>query len=246
MNSVVNCTDVRQCLSADQGAEYDPATGVISVCVSPDAGNSLTRDANGCLFVSPGNNAVVTGCGLDGTGTASDPLTIDGKAWPFACAQDSATATGVYCDPATGELHGDPPNRVGYFAEGENVILPGTGIVVPAAEATVRSLTLDVTNPDPCRPARVILWQDVDMDLDLPIGSGGGYGMDGDDLVYLANEGTGTVFSTHAQSGKTISATLAAGASATLTMNYTAGRGSGGAQIRRIQGTMRAWILSMP
>jgi hypothetical protein len=248
VNAVTNCDEVRDCLSANQGAAYDPNTGVISVCVSPNAGNSLTRDANGCLFVSPGNNAVVSGCGISGTGTAASPLAIEGKAWPFACDQDSATAMGVYCDPDTGQVHGDPPFRMDVFQEAINVVEPGAnGIAVStAAEVTYRTLTLDVTNPDPCRPAQIMYWRDVDADLDLPPNSGAMIGFDGDDMSYLGNEGSGTIFSTHAQTGKMSLLTLAAGATTTLTMQVNNGRGSGGARIRRTQATMRAFVFSLP
>lgn len=57
----VDCEDVITCFQAGTGV--DPAalaTGVIQVCVSTDAGNSLTFGADGCLFAAGGAGAVPT------------------------------------------------------------------------------------------------------------------------------------------------------------------------------------------
>lgn len=244
VNAVTNCAEVRQCLSANQGAAYNPATGVISVCVSPDANNALTRDANGCLYVQAGASTVVTdGCGLSGNGSVGDPLSVNTQAWPYTC-DLGANATGVYCDPETGELRGDPPMRYDFFGQSINQT-PATPITVPAGvQQTIRTITMDITNPDPCREAHVLLMREVDMELDLPINSRAGIGIDGAEVNSLSNTGNAMVDQTHALSTRLSEFTLAPGATQAVTYNMTAGGGSGGAVITVIKGALRAWVWS--
>jgi hypothetical protein len=248
VNAVTNCPEVRGCLTAGNGTTYDPTDGSFDVCVSPNAGNSLTRDANGCLFVSPGNNAVMTGCGLDGVGTAADPLRIQGRAvWPFPCDQDSATAQGVYCDPVTGQLHGEAPYRIQTFADSENRLFPNTPLPVPQ-DTTIYTRTIDVTNNDLCRSADLIFYRDLDVDVTLPPNSQGIIGLDGDDMFSLGNEGSGTIFDTHVQTVKLTRVTFAPGQTQTLSLAVTAWRGSSGSGVplyNRIQTTFRGWMFTL-
>jgi hypothetical protein len=245
VNATVSCSQVRSCITGGNGVDFNQTTGQLGVCVSTNAGNLITRDGSGCLFVAPGNNTVTTGCGLSGTGTVLDPLAIEGKTWAFPCSQSSTTTTGVYCDPATGFAHGDPQVRMSQFTDGENFTLPSP-LLVPVADTIIRTRTLSITNPDNCRSAKVIFSKEVDVDLDLPPGGGGAYGIDSDDTAYLENRGTATIFATHVQTTRMFFQTIAAGATSTITYNVTAARGVGGATITRIQTSMRAWIISNP
>lgn len=239
-----DCFDVRSCITANQGAVYDQATGNIQVCISGDAGNALTRDVNGCLYMGAGNNSVTAGCGLNGTGLAANPLTIRGKAWPFACDQDSATATGVYCDPVTGEAHGDPPSKQSYFNNAKNDTL-ATPITVPAALTTIDTFSITVTNPDPCRPALGLLFREIDLQMNMPAGSSGAGFIDGDEMFHFENTGSTTQGGVHAQENKINEVNLDPGETRTITMQIQSGRGSGGANIIRIQATLRVFLWTL-
>ncbi|MGW4731852.1 hypothetical protein ACWEQC_22260 [Streptomyces shenzhenensis] len=239
----VTCDQVRPCLSAGDGIDYDPATGTIGARPSTDAGNTLDIGTDGGLLV-PGPEALTTACGLTGDGSASTPLAAAVMAWPHPCDLD-ANASGVYCD-SDGALRGEPPVRSDFFQNAKNQSLATPMPVPTASDQPIDTLTLTVTNPDPCRPAWAILFREVDLDLNLPPGSGGMAGIDGDDMSYLGNQGSGTVFNTHTQDNKITQITLAPGETQTITMNITSGRGSGGAEITRIQATLRAWLFSIP
>jgi hypothetical protein len=246
VSSSTDPSGVRSSLTASDGVAFDSLTGEITACVSPNVGNGLSRDVNGCLFVGAGNNSVITGNGLTGNGLTGNPLTIRGKAWPFTCPQSSATTMGVYADRVTGLLHSDPQVRMAQFQNGDDFIPPAPIVVPSAADVPVHAVSLTITNPDPCRTAKVMLWRDVDVDLDLPPASGGSYGIDSDDMAHFENRGISTAFATHTQTGKMTFTTIAAGATAVLAHNVTAGLGSGGASISRIRTSTRAWVISNP
>lgn len=244
INAITNCTEVRQCLTNGCGITYNTTTGAISADISEDANNALECRTNG-LYVQTGAATVVNGCGIQGNGSVGDPIRANTQTWPYACDVED-NGTGVYCGDDD-QLYSDPLVRQAFFQDAQNRTLAGTGIAVPgAADQVIDTVTLDVTNPDPCRAASIMVYFDVDIDLDLPPNSGGMYGMDGDDLVYLGNEGDGTVFATHAQASKMTRLTIPAGATQTITRTINAGRGTGGARIRRIQSAIRAWVYSMP
>jgi hypothetical protein len=185
----------------------------------------------------------VTGCGLDGAGTAADPLVANVADWPYACTI-ADSGSGVYCDPASGELRADPP----YWAdfEGDQAITSyvANPIPVPAATTTIETISIDVTNPDPCRPGLGLLFREVDLDFELPPNSGAAASIDADQMNYFGNTGTGTIFATHSQDNKITVFTLAPGETRTITMNVEAGRGSGGATITRVQKSLRAYVWS--
>lgn len=185
----------------------------------------------------------VTGCGLTGDGSADAPLTAAVGTWPYVC--DLGTnGGGVYCDPATGELRTDPPFWADFQGDQFNTAL-STPLAVPAAASQViDTISIDVTNPDPCRRGLGLLFREVDLDFVLPPGSGAMAGIDGDDMNYLGNQGIATIFATHSQDNKITAFTLNPGETVTITMNVEAGRGSGGATITRIQKSLRAWVWS--
>lgn len=243
VNAVVNCSSVRSCLSANNSATYNPATGVIGVCISTDANNNLSRGTDGCLYVAPGNNAVTAGCGLTGTGLAGSPLTAQTSTWPYPCDTDD-NAGGVYCD-ASGVLRSDPPVKTGFIGATMQQTYT-TANTVPSAETTILTHQVTFTNPDPCRGARIMLIRTADVDFDMPAGSSASFGIDGDDTFFDRNSGTSTNFSVHTQAEKAGHFTLAAGATQIYTMGVTLSRGSGGATYTRIQAALQVFAWSNP
>ncbi|MTE20265.1 hypothetical protein F0L17_14335 [Streptomyces sp. TRM43335] len=71
----VTCDEVRPCLSASNGATYDPATGEIGTCLSVDAGNRLVYGTDGCLHAPPVSCDEVRPCLSAGPGATYDPAT---------------------------------------------------------------------------------------------------------------------------------------------------------------------------
>ncbi|WTW95395.1 hypothetical protein OG216_19325 [Streptomycetaceae bacterium NBC_01309] len=75
----VECADVRGCLSAGDGAAYDPTTGEISARVSTDAGNTTIIGGDGGIYTPAASTAVTVAdsasvdLGLTGSGGAGDP-----------------------------------------------------------------------------------------------------------------------------------------------------------------------------
>jgi hypothetical protein len=185
----------------------------------------------------------VTACGLSGDGTTASPLTANVAAWPFACAIGDSSS-GVYCDPDSGELRADPRYWSDFEGEQATTSYLAAPIPVPAVQTVIETVSIDITNPDPCRRGLGLLFREVDLDFELPLNSGAMAGIDGDDMVYLGNTGNRRIFATHAQTNKITSFTLAPGETRTITMNVEAGRGSGGATITRVQKSLRAYVWS--
>lgn len=243
VTAVTNCAEVRQCLSGVDGVDYDPVTGEIGVCVSPDVGNNITRDANGCLFVAGAPGTVQVGCGLTGDGSALDPVTVDTLPWPFACTPE-ANGSVVTCD-ANGQLRGEPPYHTYFFQSLQQQDFPANPAVPAGDDVVVHTFSFDVTNPDPCRSMRVLQWRDLDVDFNLPAGSDAASGISTDEMTHVTNNGTATNFDEHTQIGKVTqpNAVLAPGATVTLTLEAALGKGSGGATYNRIQGSFRVWMM---
>ncbi|MDH6489670.1 hypothetical protein [Streptomyces sp. SAI-127] len=129
----VECADVRGCISAGDGASYDPATGVVEARVSTDAGNTTTLGADGGLYTPAASTALgavdtpTVDVTVSGTGSAADPYEVSAavildpappggganlaKAGPdgvyVECAdvrQCFTAGDGAAYDPATGEI----------------------------------------------------------------------------------------------------------------------------------------------
>lgn len=245
VSAVTNCAEVRTCISEGPGIDYNPATGVISADISETAGNNLIIDGGG-LYVPTGAATVTAGCGLTGNGAAATPIRANTGTWPYPCDLDTL-ASGVYCD-GDGLLRGEPPIRQAFFSAGMNTLFPTEQPVPTVSDVNVAPVSVDITNPDTCRPAIIMMWTDCDVEFNLPGGGGAAMaGIDGDDLVYLANRGTGTIFSTHVQGTKLQpQAVMTPGETRTVTMNVSMGRGAGGATYVRIQATLRIWVFSIP
>lgn len=240
---VTNCDEVRDCLSANQGAAYNPTTGVISVCVSPNGGNGLTRDANGCLFVGAGAATVSTGCGINGIGTPGDPVRVDAGAWPYACA--IATQGGVVaCDPATGQLYSEPRSRS--VMTSLNEVQAFANVPVPTGAPTpVRTITMNVTNPDPCRAATIVTVRELEFDVDLPPNARVSYGFTGDDMVTHINRGATTENGFAIQVTKVLpQGTIAAGATQAVSWDAQIGNGTNGATYSNVQQIVRVLLIT--
>ncbi|MGW5925237.1 hypothetical protein ACWF2L_03185 [Streptomyces anulatus] len=134
----LECEQVRGCISAGDGAEYDPATGVVAARPSTDAGNTLAFGTDGGLLV-PEASALDVGCGLQGAGTAASPL----AAFPIAGEQpwaddwdcDAAANSTLKCDPNTGALWTPPEHTTAALTLQQNhpmgtPVMPATGTVV--------------------------------------------------------------------------------------------------------------------
>jgi hypothetical protein len=241
VSAVTNCEEVRQCLSAGSGITYSTATGSIAVRVSGAAGNNVQLRSDG-LFVPTGAATITPGCGLTGIGSGADPVRANTGTWPYTC--DLATlGSGVYCDPS-GVLRGEPMPRARY-AEA-SFLQSYANVVVPSAETVVAGYSLALTNPDPCRPALAMVWQEVDVEINLPANSGAMYGINTDDMWYDANRGSSAISQAHTQVGRMVNQPIPAGGTVNFQLNVTMGRGSGGANYSLIQSYQRAWIFSLP
>lgn len=243
--AIKNCTDVRSCLSGNQGVTFDPTTGVISACVSPNAGNGLTRDANGCLFVGAGASTVTTGCGVTGTGTPASPVAANTQAWPYAC--DVVTQGGVVtCDPATGELYGEP--RSHSMMQSVFYDEPIANLAVPAGATQsnlIHTVTGSFTNPDPCRTAIVISMQEMAFTLNLPVNARAEYGFDADNMLQHTNRGTSAETDFYVQVGKTVNrGTIAPGATANYSFGMFLGLGTNGATYSDAEGILRILMIT--
>jgi hypothetical protein len=243
VTALTDCAEVRQCLTGVDGVDFDQGTGEIGVCVSPDAGNNIVRDANGCLFVAGAPGTVTTGCGILGVGSPGDPVRANTGTWPFTCPPETNGSV-VACD-ANGLLKGEPPYHTYYFQSLQQQDFPADPAVPAGDDVVVHTFSFDVTNPDPCRSMRVLQWRDLDVDFNLPVGADAASGISTDEMTHVTNHGTATAFDEHTQVGKVTqpNASLAPGAMVTLTLEAALGKGSAGATYNRIQGTFRVWLM---
>ncbi|WP_309317371.1 hypothetical protein [Streptomyces salinarius] len=243
VSAEVSCEDVRGCLSAGPGITFDQGTGEIAANVSGQAGNNLAIGPDGGLLVPTAGGAVLAGCGLTGDGTGSAPLTAATGTWPYAC--DPDTVGGVVVCGTDGVLRGEPRGQVNFFQMQETRTYED--VAVPSDLIVVDTFTLDITNPDQCRPAMVLVEREVDVDFVLPVGAGASYGQDTDQMYYLRNTGSSTINDAHTQTTKLYQAltALAPGAAAVVQLPITMDRGSGGATYNRIQAFLRAILISL-
>ncbi|MFF4755545.1 hypothetical protein ACWD5R_32040 [Streptomyces sp. NPDC002514] len=243
VNAMVPCETVRGCFSAGPGIDLDPATGIIAADLSEQAGNNLTINQDGGLYVPTAGGTVLTGCGLSGDGSASAPVTAATGAWPYPCEPDSVGGV-VVCD-SDGILRGEPRGAVTFATSSDERTYPdvriGSGSVAP-----VDTFTLTVTNPSTCRPALVIAEQEVDIFVVLPAGAGAATGFDGDEMWYMRNTGSSSMVGVHSQGTKVLSrGTVEPGASMAIQFSAAAGRGSDGAYYYRINALLRALLIAM-
>jgi hypothetical protein len=157
----VSCEAIQDCVGAGfvEGLEYDDAGNAFRVRIDPALGNTITQSADGLLSTGGGAAAVVTGCGIGGTGVAGDPLVAQAATWPYACPQ-AANADPVYCDTATGDLTGEPQrfSASARVERGATQTFNVAGVAVGALTVlSTRVAAVSLTNPSPCRSMRVII-----------------------------------------------------------------------------------------
>lgn len=239
----VDCAEVRGCITAGPGVDYDPETGVIGAGISPQVGNNLAVAPDGGLFVPTGAATVETGCGINGDGSGAAPLELATGEWPFDCPVDDQGA-GVYCG-TDGTLRSEPVPKAKFLMNTLGLSY-AERIPIPEELTPIASLDIDLVNPDPCRPALVILFQEADVDMNFPVGGEGGVAIDTDRMLHIGNRGTGGMVRQHVQVSKLINVDLAPGETRTQTMTIEMDRGMNGATYSRIQGTLRAWVISNP
>lgn len=236
-----DCPTVRACFSEGDGIDYDPLTGEIKARPSTDPNNTLVFGGDGGLYVPPGSNAVTTGCGLTGIGIVGNPVMAAVSAWPFPCdLEDNAGL--VYCD-SDGILRSEPRGRTAFVQNQQ--ILNFADLAVPAPQDTqVATHDLNIVNPDPCRPAFVMIEGEVDADFDLPAGnSGAALGIATDEMSYVFNKGATAALDVHIQGTKVVNATIPAGGAFLFSLSIRMGRGSGGATYNRVQSFLRAFVF---
>ncbi|MEV0822554.1 hypothetical protein [Nonomuraea rubra] len=207
--------------------------------VDPVAGNLLACSPTGLRALL----ATAT-CGLQGNGSAAAPLSARVGVWPYPCPVD-ANAGNVYCDSA-GTLRSEPRGRISFVQQTDTVTY--ANLAVPAAQDTlIETRTFDVTNPDTCREAELIVAQELDVDLVLPTNAGGAYGFGTDEMVFHSNRGGTTENDFHVQVMKVgrFGGPIPPGGMTTLSLPVTMGRGAGGATYNRIQHFFRVWIISL-
>ncbi|WP_306966476.1 hypothetical protein [Streptomyces afghaniensis] len=242
VSATVPCETVRACLSAGPGIAYDQATGVFAADISGQAGNNLTVGADG-LFVPTAGGSVLAGCGLTGDGTGSAPLEVATGTWPYPCSPD--TAGGVIVCGADGVLRGEPRGRISFSQLSETRAY--ADLAVPTDPTVVDTFQLNISNPDQCRAAMVLVEREVDVDFVLPAGAGAAYAQDTDQMFYTRNTGSSTITDAHTQTTKVYQAlaSLAPGAGAVIQLPVSLDRGSGGATYNRIQVFIRAILISL-
>jgi hypothetical protein len=236
------CDQVRPCLSAGEGVAYDPATGVVAVRPSADAGNVLEVGTDGGLLV-PAPDALSTGCGLTGDGSAAAPLAVASGAWPYAC--DITAQGGVIACGPDGVLRGEPRSHAQFFSQFYDEDF--ADVPVPAgSNVLVRRVEFPFTNPDPCNPSQVVVFEELEVELTLPPGGGAEYGFDGpDEMIYYRNTGTSTATGLHFQVTKVRGGgIIQPGATVTLGFDVLMGRGTAGATYTHIQGIVRALFIT--
>ncbi|MFF4292075.1 hypothetical protein ACFY0N_00290 [Streptomyces vinaceus] len=221
ITAVTDCTEVRQCVSAGVGLTYNPATGV---------------------FASDGSAAVQVGCGIDGDGSAGSPLAITAGAWPYPC-NVTTSGTPVYCD-ANGQIRTTPPHTATQNVQQTQTAYPN--VLVPNPDDTqIEVDMLAFVNPDPCRPAFVIIEQEMEVSCDMPIGSTWASGIGTDDMVFRFNNGNSPQVSVHSQHTKVVATIVGPGVATVTQMRVTMGRGTGGATYERVQTFLQTFILSI-
>ncbi|MEV6740465.1 hypothetical protein AB0N14_27345 [Streptomyces sp. NPDC051104] len=243
VSATLGCDDVRPCLSGGSGIGYDPATGVITAKVSGQTGNNLTVRPDGSLFVPTGAATVSTGCGLTGNGAASTPLRANTGTWPYPC--DATTRGGVVVCDSNGVLRSEPRGMATFNNYFENRTYNNVPVPTGAVDA-VDNYNVTITNPDPCRPALVVVEQEVDIWLVVPAGGAAATGFAGDEMQYLRNTGSSTMSSVHTQHTKVLSpGTIPAAGTMSVGYGAGAGRGGGGAYYYAIYFTLRTLLISL-
>lgn len=240
--ATVDCSDVRPCLSGGDGIAYDPVTGVIRTRLSTDPGNNAVFGGDGGVYVPAGGATVITGCGLDGDGSAGDPLLIPTATWDYPCTIDDHAGR-VFCD-TTGALRSEPRPVATFVQQSQDTTYPDT--LVPAGiDVLVENRVFVINNPDPCREAFVVVEAELDVDLTLPVNAAAAYAISTDDMVRYQNRGTATQNDVHWQGTKVYNRTIPPGGVLNEPFEIRMGMGTNGATYDRIQTFHRAFIFNL-
>ncbi|MEU9576329.1 hypothetical protein [Streptomyces chilikensis] len=151
----VECDDVRACLSAGPGIDYDATTGVITAEPTVvTAGTNVTvtgagSSADPYVVSSAGGGAVTVVEAGDrvtviGTGTPADPYVV--AADPPSCEDVRpclSAGPGATYDPATGVIGADPT----LVTAGTNVTVTGTGTTADPYVVAADPVTCDDVRP---------------------------------------------------------------------------------------------------
>ncbi|MER6828892.1 hypothetical protein ABT352_23125 [Streptosporangium sp. NPDC000563] len=239
--SVVTADSDCIAMSGD-GSAGNPITA--SPVVDPDPANTLECGPNGLRVTA---STLALQCGLTGDGSAGAPLRAAVQAWPYPC-DVNGNAGGVYCD-SSGQLRAEPRAKYQYFTTTLNELFPANP-VVPATTTTggtvVTTRTLDITNPDTCRPAIAITSVEVDVDFVIPPGGRAGHFVYGDEMYRFENRGSATVSDVHTQTTKVLgNTTIPPGATITVSLDIALGFGLAGATYNRIQSYIRAMVFAL-
>jgi hypothetical protein len=219
------------------GTAADPV--VVSANVRLDA----TPPGGGANLIQSGPDGLsvelVTDCGLTGDGSSGAPLAAAVGTWAYPCDVD-ANAGQVYCD-STGQLRSEPRPVTDYQQQVIDDAYPAT--VVPATETVIETRDFTITNPDPCRPAYVVLEMELDVDFDIPPGGGAMAAIADDDIFFMRNTGSSLMEKVHAQGTKVFNRTIPPGGTLNVPFSVRMGRGDGGATYDRIQTAQRCFIF---
>ncbi|MEU6594801.1 hypothetical protein ABZ923_37340 [Streptomyces sp. NPDC046881] len=243
ISAEVPCDVVRACLSGGDGIDFNPATGVIAADLSSDVGNNLVIGGDGGLMVPTAGGTVATGCGLSGNGSGSSPLKVATGVWPYPCSADTAGGV-VVCD-SNGVLRSEPRGKISFSQISESRTY--ASLAVPNTPTVVDTFQMNITNPDLCRSAMVLIEREVDVDFTLPVGGSAAYAQDTDQMYYMKNTGSSTMTDVHTQTTKVYQAlaALAPGAGAVVQLPITLDRGAAAATYNRIQVFIRAILISL-
>jgi hypothetical protein len=224
------------------GAAGDPYDVTATVLLSTDADNRAVFGSDGALYVPPAD-PLSTDCGLTGDGTPGSPLAAAVQPWPYPCDAD-AEAGGVYCDSA-GNLRSEPRGRYQYFTGTLNENFPNLPVPTTGPPGTlVTTRELEITNPDPCRPAIAITSVEVDVDFNIPAGGQAAYFLYNDEMYKFENRGSAAVTDVHTQTVKVLgNTTIPPGGTVTVQALINLGQGAGGATYNRIQHFLRAMVF---
>lgn len=193
-------------------------------------------------YVINATSATAAGCGLQGTGTAVNPIRVKAGTWPYTCPQTNGSV--ISCG-ADGVIRGDAPYHT--YQQVQNLTRTYASLVVPLADTTLDSADFTFQNPDTCRTMNLNLWVETDVDVTLTAGSQVEIGHLGDNRWAYANNGTGTVTSMHTQvsSFRQQATAVNPGASVTTNIPVNGLRGTAGTTYTRIQWVVRSlWLPS--
>lgn len=234
---------VRSMLSANNGVKYNSLTGVFSADISPDAGNNLTLDAFGRLFVPTGSATVTTGPGILGNGSGPSPVRANVSSWPYVTAPVTG-AQGVFVDPATGVLKSPPIQVADWVLTTFSRTYANLAVNTTSTPVSADTFVVNLINPDPNRSCLVMVQREVKVRFGLPVNSQASFSIDGKDSGRQWNFG-GTAVSL---GGLTVTrslklATLSPGASSTYTLDVGTLNGTGSSTYGRIDAEISVLYL---